>query len=111
MIPVGRGLPDAPLRFGRTTARVAPTKLRGHAGNLDHGRPSVPPLRAPKDSPGYTSPEPNLSPTSLKGALSIRRSTAKGYRTLSGSGDRPETNPMSARAFAMIAGLPHWRLP
>ena len=60
---------------------------------------------------GTPSPEPNLSPTGLKGALSIRRSTAKGYRTLSGSGDRPETNPMSARAFAMIAGLPHWRPP
>ena len=37
------------------------------------------------------SPEPHLSPSNSKGALSIDRSTLKGYRPLSGSGNRMET--------------------
>ena len=41
------------------------------------------------------SPEPHLSPSNSKGALSIDRSTLKGYRPLSGSGNRMETIQLS----------------
>ena len=46
-------------------------------------------------SPARRSPEPHLSPSNSKGALSIDRSTLKGYRPLSGSGNRMETIQLS----------------
>ena len=49
------------------------------------------------------SPEPHLSPTTTKARFQPGEETPKGCWKLSGSGDRPETNPMSTRAFAMTA--------
>ena len=62
----------------------APTEIRKHLG-----------IRRPS--------EPNLSPAATKARFQPVGIPPKGYRKLSGSGHRPEANPLSTRAFAMTA--------
>ena len=57
------------------------------------------------------SPEPHLSPPTQKARFQPVGALPKGYRTLSGSGDRRGRNRLSHPRLCVNGKPPHWRPP